>query len=172
MVKQRHPPIAATMMRSVDHDPAPRFREGSCQRSLMEAGFDIPEWESLTESPPPRQEGEFEPSQPKEGGSKGLRKPLRTHSSGTRCGQDLFQADQALQRSHWGPLASATWTAFPVHRVCRIDSQSFRVLLCRRLRLPISLCSRTFRCVRLLDIHGHHRAACAQAGVLGRRGFL
>ena len=27
------------------------------------------------------------------------------------------------------------------------------------------------RCGRLLDVLGHHRAACAQAGVLGRRGY-
>ena len=66
MVKQRHPPIAATMMRSFDNDPGQCCREvGICQRCLMEAGFDIPEWESLAESPHPRQEGEIEPSQPK-----------------------------------------------------------------------------------------------------------
>ena len=80
---------------------------------------------------------------------------------------NLSQADQVLRRSQWGPLASSTPSEHGVQ-----DSQSFRVLLCRRFRLPILLCSRTCRCVRLLDIHGHHPAACAQAGVLGRRGFL
>ena len=30
---------------------------------------------------------------------------------------------------------------------------------------------RTCRCGRQLDMFGHHRAACAMAGVLGRRGF-
>ena len=29
----------------------------------------------------------------------------------------------------------------------------------------------TCRCGRQLDVFGHHRAACAQAEVLGRRGF-
>ena len=57
-------------------------------------------------------------------------------------------------------------------RHARIDLQSFRLLLYRRLRLPFLLCSRTCRCGRPLDILGHHRAACAEAGVLGRRGFL
>ena len=33
------------------------------------------------------------------------------------------------------------------------------------------LASRTCRCGRLLDVLGHHRAACARAGVLGGRGF-
>ena len=31
--------------------------------------------------------------------------------------------------------------------------------------------SSTYRCGRLLDCRGHHRAACAEAGVLGARGF-
>ena len=35
--------------------------------------------------------------------------------------------------------------------------------------LPLTM--RTCRCGRLLDKFGHHRAACAVAGVLGRRGF-
>ena len=33
------------------------------------------------------------------------------------------------------------------------------------------LASRTCRCGRLLDVLGHHRAACARASVLGGRGF-
>ena len=48
----------------------------------------------------------------------------------------------------------------------QIESQ-----LLRRLRLSLPLTSRKCRCGRLLDSFGHHRAACAQTGVLGRRGF-
>ena len=73
-------------------------------------------------------------------------------------------------RSQHGPLASAPYTTLPTSRHARIDSQSFRFLLCRRLRLPIPLCSRTCRCGRPLDILGHHLAACAEAGVLEKRG--
>ena len=173
MGKQRHPPIAATLMRSSDHDPAPCSREvKSCQRSLMEAGFDIPEWERLTESPPTQQEGEIEPSQPKRGWQQRATQAVEDTFFWNQVWPNLSQADQALQRSKCGPLASTTWTALPVDSVCRIRSQSFRVLLCRRIRFPILLCSRICQCGRLLDIHGHQRAACAQAGVLGRRGFL
>ena len=51
----------------------------------------------------------------------------------------------------------------------RIDPAPFRALLLRRLRLPLplSVCS---LCGRQLDALGHHRAACATAGVL-RRGW-
>ena len=41
----------------------------------------------------------------------------------------------------------------------------------RRLRFPLPLTARRCRCGRLLDSYGHHRAACARVGVLGRRGF-
>ena len=50
------------------------------------------------------------------------------------------------------------------------DPQPFRVLLLRRLWLLPST-SRNCRCGMPLDSRGHHRAACAVAGVLGRRGF-
>ena len=46
----------------------------------------------------------------------------------------------------------------------RFDPQCFRVLLLRRLWCQLPLSSATCRC-------GHHRGACANAGVLGRRGF-
>ena len=47
-----------------------------------------------------------------------------------------------------------------------------RVLFQRRLALPLPLSNRTCRCGRPLDVFGHHRAACARCGVLGRRGFV
>ena len=45
------------------------------------------------------------------------------------------------------------------------------MLLLRRLRLPHSLTLRNCRCGLPLDACGHHRAACARARVLGRRGY-
>ena len=46
------------------------------------------------------------------------------------------------------------------------------MLLLTRLRLPPLSLARCFcRCGGLLNSLGHHRASCAKAGVLGRRGF-
>ena len=45
----------------------------------------------------------------------------------------------------------------------------FRVLLLRRLRLPLPLSPRACTCRQLLDVLGDHRAACATAGVLASR---
>ena len=81
------------------------------------------------------------------------------------------EVERALSRSHQGPLAPIVFVAFPTNRVTRIDALPFRMLLCRRLRLPMPLSSRTCRCSRLLDVFGHHRERCAQAGLLGRRGY-
>ena len=74
------------------------------------------------------------------------------------------------QVSKW-TLASVPFTSFPVCRVTRVDTQPFRVLLFRRLRLPLPLSVHSCSCGRRLDVLGDHRAACGRAGVLGRRGF-
>ena len=60
----------------------------------------------------------------------------------------------------------------PTCRITTIPPQLFRVTLLRRLRLPLHLTVRSCRCGLPLDEFGHHRAACAQAGVLSKRGAL
>ena len=74
-------------------------------------------------------------------------------------------------RSQTGPLSSLPFTVLPTNRFTRFDPQPFRVLLLRRLHFPLSLTARQCRCGRPLDACGHHRSACAVAGVLGRRGY-
>ena len=83
----------------------------------------------------------------------------------------LAAQEQALLRSQSGPLAGVAFSTTPSSYLKRIESHLFCVLLLRRLRLPLPLSARQCRCGRPLDVFGHHRAACARAGVLGRRGF-
>ena len=83
----------------------------------------------------------------------------------------LTDSERAMLRSQSGPLAGVPLSTTPSNFLSRIDSHLFRVLLLRRLRLPLPLSARQCRCGRPLDAFGHHRAACARAGVLGRRGF-
>ena len=71
-------------------------------------------------------------------------------------------------RSQAGPGAAATLSVAPTSRETTIPSHLFRVVLLRRLRLALPV---TVHSCQPLDPCGHHRAACAQAGVLGRRGF-
>ena len=81
------------------------------------------------------------------------------------------ECERALLRSQSGPAAGMSLSAVPSSFLTRIESQLFRVLLLRRLRLLLPPSSSSCRCGRLSDCFGHHRASCAQAGVLGRRGF-
>ena len=83
----------------------------------------------------------------------------------------LSPDQRALVRSQSGPLASVPFTALPVHRVSKMDSEPYRVLLLRRLCLPLPFTVCTFRCGRPHDAFGQHRAASSTVGVLGRRGF-
>ena len=83
----------------------------------------------------------------------------------------LSDSSRALLGSQHGPLAFASLTALPTSKATRVDAQPFRVFLCRRLHLPFPLSMRTCRCGRQLDKFRLHHAACAVAGVLGRRGF-
>ena len=52
-----------------------------------------------------------------------------------------------------------------------MDSEPFRVVLLRRLRMPLPLSVHRCSCGRVLDPFRHHRAACLTVGVLSRRGF-
>ena len=83
----------------------------------------------------------------------------------------LSPNERALVKSQSGPLSSVPFTAMPIHRGSKLDSEPFRVLLLRRLRLPLPFTVCTCRCGRPLDAFGHHRAACSTGGLLGRRGF-
>ena len=81
----------------------------------------------------------------------------------------LTDGEKALVRSQSG--AGTALSTVPTHQLVRIDSQLIRVLLFRPLRLALPLARRFCRCGRSFDVSGHHRAACARAGVLARRSF-
>ena len=74
-------------------------------------------------------------------------------------------------RSQEGPGAGMALSTAPTHFLTRIPPHLFRVVMLRRLRLPLPLSLHTCRCGRQIDKFCHHRASCARAGVLGRRGF-
>ena len=78
---------------------------------------------------------------------------------------------RALMRSQAGPGAGTALSVVPTSYLTQIPPHLFRVILLRRLRLPLLPSLLRCRCGRPIDSFGHHRAACARSGVLGRKGF-
>ena len=89
-----------------------------------------------------------------------------------RCVAGSDDSRRAMLRSQHGLSVSVALTALPTSRATRSAPQLFRLLLCRRLHFPLPLSHRTCRCGLQLDVFGHHRAACLEAGVLGKRACL
>ena len=121
--------------------------------------------------PHPRREEEPETSQPKMEWQQRASRKLEAKFIHDSVWPALDDSARALIRSQCGPLASAPLTALPTSKATRLDPQLFRLLLCRRLHMPLPLSMRTCRCGRQLDMFHHDRAACVVAGVLGERGF-
>ena len=83
----------------------------------------------------------------------------------------MSDSARASLRSQGGSGAGLPFTTCPTCLVTRLEPRVFRILLLRRLRLLLPFTVRSCRCGLPLNSCGHHRAACAQAGVLGRRGW-
>ena len=69
-----------------------------------------------------------------------------------------------------GPYASRAFTTLPHAADTTSPSHLFRLLLLRRLRIPLPLSEQTCRCRRNLDLLGDRRAACSTAA--GPRRFF
>ena len=144
----------------------------SCVDNLAGVGFVVPLWEDLVADPPLDEEEEIDPAQPKRGWQKKATWVVDSAFHQHTVFPALDDAQAALLRSQAGPMAFAAFVAVPSMKETRIDPQPFRLLFLRRLRLPLPLQPRSCRCGRPLDVLGHHHAACANAGVLGRRGWV
>ena len=178
MIVQRHRVVAATLV----HELAGRTRSAHLSAAVHAAdqltgldGFDIPGWADLASGarPPLRNVEDFEPGGHRTGWQHEAAARVEWQHRERNLMPQSSERERALLRSQSGPVAGMSLSAVPSSFLTRIESQLFRVLLFRRLRLPLPLSSRSCTCgrLRLSDIFGHHRASCAQAGVLGRRGF-
>ena len=92
------------------------------------------------------------------------------HTTGrTELLATLDPASQAMIESQTGPFASRACTTIPSGPEFAYPSDLFRILLLRRLRLPLPLSARYCTCRCTLDSFGDHRAACATSGALRSR---
>ena len=145
---------------------AAALSSGSC---LQQAGFDAPPWRQL-----------LQVSRPEEAAARNFGDPLRGWQRAATASldasacesllSDLDPASRALLLSQAGPGGSRAITTLPTSPELRLPSECMRVVLLRRLKLPLPHAPRHCRCGGALDALGDHRAACPVAGVLGPRG--
>ena len=111
-------------------------------------GFEVPSWSELAVGvrPPVRNIKDWEP---------GTYRGGRQHEAAARNPCTLMhrivEHERVLFRSQSGPAAGTVLAVALSNPLVRVDSQLFRILLLRRLRLPLPPTSRTCRCGRLLD---------------------
>ena len=137
-------------------------------QALRMQGCRVPTWESLLReggSPPPSErEGAEDTSR------RGWQK-LAGAAVDKRALEMLFadldNASRALLLSQSGQGASCVLTTVPSCPEFDVPNDEYRVVLLRRLRLPLPLWR--CRCGGRLDALGDHRSACAQVGVLAHR---
>ena len=175
MVHQRHPDIARVLVDHLEGDAETPYLSAAvaCARELEGVeGFHPPSWTALAlgARPPPPQE-EFERDALKGGWQHEASSRVERQFRERNVLPVLTDGERALLRSQSGSGAGVALSTVPCNPLVRIEPQLFRVLLLRRLRLSLPLARRFCRCGRLLDSYGHHRASCARAGVLGRRGY-
>ena len=174
MVKERHPEVADIILGALETGAESNSTQAllRCARILHDSGFESPSWAELAEGRTPGSDDEEEdPCQPRVGWQKLASSAIEKHHHDNTFWPQLTEPAQAMMRSQRGPMASVPFVSFPIDRTSRFDPAPFRTLLLRRFRLPLPLSVRKCRCGRPLDALGHHRAACATAGVLGRRGW-
>ena len=140
--------------------------------ALAEAGFAVPRWADLPRhcpAPAPDDADPDDPDVPYRGWQRSASRVLDDRASAEHR-RAVGPAELALLDSQSGPFAARLLTVRPVGPEFALDSALFRVLLLRRLRLPLPLAPARCRCGRPLDAVGDHVAACPRSGVLRARG--
>ena len=174
MKTNRHRAIADTMVTSLmdgvgppnlmSAETAPRDLSG-----VMEFAHPLgPSWHMERVRHPP---ADLDPSDWRTGWQHEAASWVEVHHRASVIFPSADERERALLRSQSGPLAGVPFSTVPRSFDTRLEPHLFRVLLLRRLRLPLPPTVHLCRCGRLLDSFGHHRAACAQGGLLARMGF-
>ena len=176
MIKERHPEVAEVIV----HHLA-RGGTSPCLDSARRAavvldgvdGFQVPSWSDVASGlrPPVIGDEDREPGVPRQGWQHAAASCVESDFRAATLMPRMNPVERTLLRSQSGPCAGVPFTTCPSSPLTRIDSALFRVLLQRRLRLPLLLSQRICGCGQPLDSFGHHRAACSRTGALGRRGF-
>ena len=153
MVQKRHPHICRWIVGALTrHEPLPFVHAVlACAREVRVAGLDAPPWHELTREVQVDVDNESEPNQPRRGWQKKAAGAVDNKFFSDEFWPALSGQERALIRSQTGPLSAMPFIALPTNRFSRFDPQPFRLLLLRRLHLPLPLSARQCRCDRPLD---------------------
>ena len=110
--------------------------------------FEVPTWEALSDGLRPHEPEDHEPGDVKHGWQHEAASRVERQFLERNLMVRLTAPEQALMRSQSGPYAGMALSVAPANFLTHIDPALFRVLLLRRLRLPLPLSSRLCRCGR------------------------
>ena len=155
LLHNRHPGVVGNLLTQLEGAPVGHSLTSAlaAARFLGVHGFDIPSWRSLASGPRP------------------LLVALKTMSlvahGRHEASLTLTNTEKTMLCSQSGPGAGAFSSTTPANPLTRIDSFSFRTLLCHKLRLAVPLSSRTAPLITLATTVLH----VPVQGGLARRGF-
>ena len=165
MIRERHPQVAERLAATLEgHPDTPNFSEAAAAaRSLRGVlGFEPPSWPTVATGAKPeaREPEDYEPGGVRAGWQHEAASRVERHFRDVQVFH-RWRLLGAIVRSQDGPGAGLLFACCPTSPPTSFSPQLFRVLLLRRLGLPLPL-SRACRCGRPLDPGGHHRAVCAR----------
>ena len=174
VIASRDPAFARALVDTLEGgSPAPEVLQPLllARASLTASGFAPPPWPELLTTPAPLPGDEDE--EPQLDNTRGWQRPASKAVDEFCYRSILCELDSpaaALRDSQAGPFAARILTARPTSPELSLAPSHFRVLLLRRLRLPLPLTAAFCRCCRRQDEFGDHLAACPRSGVLRARG--
>ena len=136
-------------------------------------GFEPPSWDALLRGvrPPSQEWDQQEPACFQQGWQHEASSRVERHHREVNVFPRLSESGGALVRSQAGPGGGLALVACPTCRITSLDSHLFRVLLFRRLQMPLPLTVRACRCGHFLDAHGHPRSVRSSWGI-GQKGIF
>ena len=174
VIRARAPAAAERLLQALQGEAALPSTAAAvaAQGRLRQAGYDAPGWDAQGAGPPApdvQRPGEDSGPWPFKGWQRLAARACDERAFETHL-SELSPASRALLLSQAGPFAARAINVPPTHPDVTIPSAQFRVLLLRRLRMPLPLAPRRCACHGQLDDPlGDHRAACATSGVLSTR---
>ena len=123
------------------------------RQAIAEQGWEPPTWQQLIEAQPPHSHTEAFAGPIQPGWQQHASLPFNT-AARTGLYHTLDPASQAMPDSQTGPFASRAFTTIPYTSEVTYPDNIFRILLLRRLRLPLPLAERVCRCRRIHDTLG------------------